>query len=601
MKKINLKQKLNALSDNPGIYIFKDKDDKIIYIGKAKNLKKRVMSYFRKTGKDLKTSKLTGNIRDFDYIITNNEMEAFLLEGTLIKQHQPHYNVLLKDDKTFPFIKITTGEQFPGVYFTRNTKEKKAVYYGPYIAEDAKIVLELIYKIFKVRQCNYNFEKKQLTRPCVFYDMHICTAPCAGLISGDNYQNSIKEVKKFLNGNYKGIIEKLQEDMRNFSLGKQYEKAAEIRDQIKAVEDVMQKQAVVLSENMNVDVIDFVRQDLNAYFCVLNVRSGRLVSRRMDVFNDVINEEDVFETYLMQYYNRNISYPDEIILRDGLSSPEIMESFFYRKKINLTFKKKDKLLDLARENILQKIRYDMGEAEKQKIRERTSQKQLDGIKKVLGLDKTPEMIDAIDVSHFSGDNIVASCVVFKNGEPEKKLYRRYKIKGTVKIDDYAAIKEVVMRRYGRMLKENAKFPDMVLIDGGIGQVNAAKQGLNMIGVENLHIIGLAKKKEEVFLPGKSKPIDVPADSRLILQKIRDEAHRFAVSFQTLLANKKLKKMTFDDIPFIGEKTRYNIYSQFKNSDELINAIETNDKRADFLTNKQKKEILNRLKGRKNEI
>ncbi|MCX8092940.1 MAG: excinuclease ABC subunit UvrC [Candidatus Goldbacteria bacterium] len=596
MKEKDLKHKLEILPEKPGVYIFKDSNGKILYIGKAKSLKKRVLSYFNKTKKDIKTDKLAEKIKDFDYIVTNNEIEAFLLEGTLVKQHKPYYNILLKDDKTFPFIKITIKEKYPGVYFTRNTKDKNAIYYGPYFADDARKVLELIYKIFKVRQCNYNFDKKKLKRPCVFYDAQLCSAPCVGFISDLEYQNLIKEVKKFLGGFYKNILKDLNKKMQQFSEDRKYEKAAEVRDEIKAIENIMQKQKVVLSEDKNVDVINYISKDRNFYFCVLNIRSGRLISKKIDVFEDIFNSEELLASYLMQYYSRNISYPDEIILPVDDINQEVINEFFKRKGIKVIFKKRDNLFDIAKENIREKIKQDEAKKAKDEIQADVIQKQLIELKNILSLVKIPQIIDAIDVSHFSGDNIVASCVVFKDGMPEKKLYRRYKIKKVEKIDDYAAIREVVMRRYSRILRENETFPDLILIDGGLGQVNAAKEGLSMLGIENINIIGLAKKNEDVFLPGQSSPINIKQDAKLLLQKIRDEAHRFAVSYQTLLANKKLKKTIFDDIPYIGEKTRYNIYSVFKDRDDLISAIEKNDKRADFLTEKQKKEILKKIKG-----
>jgi len=303
----------------------------------------------------------------------------------------------------------------------------------------------------------------------------------------------------------------------------------------------------------------------------------------------------------MQYYNRNISYPDEVLLHKGSVNENIVKEFFKKKNIILILKQRNSLLDIANKNIKERIKQEKFAIIEKKKYERFEEKQITELKNSLSLNKKPEIIDAIDISHFSGDNIVASCVVFFKGTPEKKLYRRYKIRNTEKIDDYAAIQEVIMRRYSRMMKEDEKFPDLILIDGGIGQVNAAKRGLDMTGIEDICVIGLAKKKEEVFLPGKSHPIDIPANSKLLLQKIRDEAHRFALSYQTLLANKKLKKTAFDDIPFIGEKTKYNIYSQFKDNDDLVAAIETGDSRVNFLTKKQKQEILNKLKGKKNEI
>lgn len=598
MGEINLKEKVKILPEKPGVYIFKDKYGEIIYIGKAKSLKKRVSSYFNKTEKDIKTDKLYEKIVDFDFIVTNNEMEAFLLEQTLIKQHKPHYNILLKDDKSFPYIKLTIKEKYPGIYFTRNTKDRDAIYFGPYFAEDARKVLELIYKIFKVRQCSYNFDRKKLLRPCIFYDTHLCSAPCVGYISDIEYKNSIKEAKKFLNGDYKNILKELKEQMLQYSDEREYEKAAELRDQIKAVENIMQKQVVVLSEDKNVDVIDYIYKNQRCYFGVINIRSGRLVSRKIDVFIDIINNEETFESYLMQYYNRNIFYPDTIILPYNLINKEIISEFFNKKNINVIFKKRDRLLDMVKENIEEKIKQDEFERIQEKTREEKILKQLEELKDALSMKKIPEIIDAIDVSHFSGENIVASCVVFKNGKSEKKLYRRYKIKNDKKIDDFAAIREVVLRRYSRILKENERLPDLILIDGGIGQVNSAKEALSMLGIENINLIGLAKKKEEVFLPGKFEPINVPDGGKLLLQKIRDEAHRFAILYQTLLTNKNLKKTILDDIPSIGEKTKYNIYSIFKNLEELVLAIKRKDKRVDFLTEKQKSEILKKLEGNK---
>ncbi len=594
-------KKLKTLPEKSGVYIFKDKHGRIIYIGKAKSLKNRVKSYFQGSRKDLKTSKLAQKIKDFNYIVTNNEMEAFLLEGTLVKQHQPYYNILLKDDKTYPYIRITIKEKFPGVYFTRDIKDKNAMYFGPFFSDDAKKVLQLIYKVFKVRQCKYNFDARPLPRPCIYYETKLCCAPCVRFISDGPYNDLIKQVIKFLRGDYNEILQDLSIKMKKYSDDRMYELAADIRDQINAIKNIMQKQVVVLSQDKNIDIIDFIKKDTSFYFCVLNIRSGRLVSQKIDVFYDVFDVNNAFESYLIQYYNRNISLPDEILTRKGSLNEKLLNEFFKNKNINLILKERSSLLDIANKNIKEKIKQDEFEIIEKKKQEQTEEKQIIELKKALSFNKKLEIIDAIDISHFSGENIVASCVVFRKSMPEKKLYRRYKIRNTGKIDDYAAIREVVMRRYSRMLQENEKFPDLILIDGGIGQVNAAKDGLDMIGIEDICIIGLAKKKEEVFLPGSAKPVDVPLNARLLLQKIRDEAHRFALSYQTLLANKKLKKSIFDDIPFIGEKTRYNIYSLFNDKHELIAAIEADDKRVNFLTKKQKQEILNKFKGEKNEI
>jgi excinuclease ABC subunit C len=588
------KIKLSSLPEKPGVYIFKDRAGSIIYIGKAKILKNRVRSYFQKNKKDIKTEQLVPKIADLDFIVTKNEIEAFLLESSLVKQHKPYYNILLKDDKSYPFIKINTGVKYPGVYLTRNTREKNAVYYGPFFSDDAKKVIQLIYRAFKVRQCTYEFEKKPLSRPCIYYDMGLSSAPCVRFIPDEAYMQSIKEVKSFLNGSYKKMLENLKKQMDDYSGKQLYEKAAETRDSIKAVEGIMTEQKVVGPEDGNFDVIDFIRKGGTCYFCVLSVRSGRLINKKIDIFTDTAEQEGAFELYLAQYYSRGISYPAEVILPDGAVDPEIAAEIFGGKGIKPVFKKRDSLLKMARENIEENIKQqEQIMAQKEKVKEQAGG-QVKALQKSLAMAKPPDVIDAIDISHHHGDNMVASCVVFKGGVPDKNFYRRYRIKTVKKIDDYDSIREVVMRRYGRMLKEGAEFPDLVLIDGGIGQVNAAKEALGMIGVENIEIIGLAKREEQVFKPGANKPVPVTEKARFLLQRVRDEAHRFALSYHTLLANKKMKKTLFDGIPFIGEKAKYEIYKSFNGADELLRAIETNDKKVSFLNKKQKQSIMQSL-------
>lgn len=588
------KTKLSSLPEKPGVYLFKDAEGKIIYIGKAKALKHRVKSYFQKGKKDIKTEKLVPKIRDFDFIVTKTEIEAFLLESSLVKQHKPYYNILLKDDKSYPFIKIT-NEKYPGVYLTRITREKNAVYYGPYYADDAKKVLQLIYRAFKARQCTYEFDNKALTRPCIYYDTGVCSAPCVRFITDEAYLQSIREVKNILNGNYKKMLENLKKEMDGFSAKQNYEKAAEARDAIKAVEGIMIEQKVVEMEDKNIDVVDYIFRDGAYFFCVLSIRSGRLINKKIDEFTDAAEQEGAFELYLSQYYSRGISYPEEVILPQEKTDAALADEVFKGKGITAVYKKRDNLLKMALENIEERIKQ-AGKAKEQK--EKAMEKyagQIKLLQKDLGMKKPPLVIDCMDISHHHGENTVASCVVFNAGGPDKNNYRRYKIKTVHKIDDFDSMREVVMRRYGRMLKEDGKFPDLILIDGGIGQVNAAKEALDLVGVENIEIIGLAKREERVYKPGKNKPVTLSDGARFLLMRVRDEAHRFALSYQTLLANKKMKETLFDDIDSIGEKTRYEIYKIFKDKDDLVNALLSGDDRTGFLNKKQKSAILNKLR------
>ncbi len=583
-------EKLKRLPEAPGVYLLKNKSGDIIYIGKAKVLKNRVKSYFQKGKKDLKTEVLSEQIFDFDYIITKNEFEAFLLENTLIKQHKPKYNILLKDDKSFPYLKLTIKDKYPGLYLVRETKSKSAVYFGPYFAGDAKKFLEIIYKIFKIRQCKIDL-KKPLSRPCIYYNTGICFAPCVRFISDSAYKVSVENVIKFLRGSYKETIEILKNKMNKYSEKQEYEKAAQMRDYIKVIENIMNEQKVVLNKEKDMDVINYLFSDNHYYFGVLKVRSGRLINKEIMVFKDLPENESPVEIFLMQYYARNIDVPLEILLPDKSASPFIAK-FFRKENIKVVYKKRDALLDIAMQNILDREKQEK-EIENKELK---FTNQVVELQKSLNLTKIPEIIDGIDISHFSGLNTVGSCVVLKNGIPDKSLYRRYKIKEVRLSDDYSAIKEVIQRRYSKIKNENSKLPDLILIDGGLGQVNIAKEELRKLNLD-IPVVGLAKKEESVYIPYNNKPVFITDDALLLLKRIRDEAHRFALSYQTKITMKKFKKSILDDLSFIGEKTKYRIYNEFKNLDELLDAIKDNKKEISFLTKKQKDILLEILKKR----
>lgn len=586
------KNKLSALPDKPGVYQYKDAAGKIIYIGKAKSLKKRVASYFNNTRKDIKTEKMVSLISDMDFIVTKTEIEAFILENSLIKEHKPKYNILLKDDKSYPFIKITTSDPYPGVYVTRILKDKKSQYFGPYYALEAKRVVQAIYRVFKVRQCTYDL-KKPLKRPCVYYDTGVCTAPCVRFISDEAYMESIKEVKKFLNGAYKGVIEELKKQMREYSAAKKYEQAAEARDAIAAVEEIQKQQAVITAEDKNIDVINSLYKNGRYYFCVLNVRSGRLISKKISSFAEMPQQESALETFLLQYYAQQSYFPEQAIMPAGSADEELLTAVFKGKDTKPVFKKRDPLLQMALENIEEKIKQDEAGEKAKQAKDKVMVAQMEALKEALSLEKLPVVIDGIDISHLHGENKVGSCVVFRDGKPDKNGYRRYKINTVAGIDDFASVAEVVGRRYGKMRDE--EMPDLIMIDGGIGQVNAAKEALEKLDVYP-EVIGLAKREELVYKPYENTGIKLPEQARFLLQRVRDEAHRFAVSYQFLLANKKMKVSLFDGVASVGDKTKQMIYNDFRDSEEFLAELEKDSERVKFLNKKQKTELLKKLKS-----
>lgn len=585
------KDKLKALPQKPGVYIFKNSAGDTIYIGKAKVLRDRVGSYFGGSKKDLKTQIMASLVIDMDYVVTKNELEAFLLENSLIKEYKPKYNILLKDDKSYPYIKVTK-EKYPGVYVTRMTDDKNALYFGPYYALETKRVVRAIYSIFKARQCTYSFDEKPLKRPCVFYDSGVCLAPCIRHVTDAEYSGMIKEVIDFLNGSYDAVKEKLSVLMSQYSAAQKYEQAAEARDAIKAIDEISIQQKVVGLEKTECDVFDFAYQNGTYYFCVLNIRRGRLINKKTDVFENTAKSDNAYETYLAQYYSAGRMLPEEIVIRKGAADTEVLiNGVFSGKKIKLSERVRDSLLSMAAENIHEKIKQDEKAKESRHKSSGEFLKQLEALKTELKLEKLPQVIDGLDISHLHGENTVASCVVFSNGAPDKKNYRRYKIKTVHKIDDFDSMREVVMRRYGKMIQENINFPDLILIDGGIGQVNAAKEALLLVGAEDVSVIGLAKREELVFFPGKNEGIALSDAARFPLMRVRDEAHRFAITYQMTLSDKKLIKSVFDDIPGIGEKTKREIYTVFGTKEELLKAVESNDEKAKFLNKKQKEEII----------
>ncbi len=509
-----MKTILTKIPHEPGCYIYKDSKDNIIYVGKALDLRKRVSSYLNRNT-DPKTKMLVSQIKDVDFIVTDNEKEALILENNLIKKHQPKYNINLKDAKRYAYIQVT-DEKFARLLLARKRIDKGR-FYGPFVsAAERDYVLELLRKIFSIRTC-----KRMPKKACLRHHIGLCHAPCIGKISTEEYDKKMKKVEMVLKGNTKELIFLLDSEMKEYSRKKMFENAARLRDQISALEHLSEKQAMERSRRYDEDIVSYIVREGKAYLMLFNVRQGVLLNKNEFVF-DYMN--DFFEDFLLQYYESNKDRKQVIIPYD--ISPGL-EQFLLEKKIEIVIPKqgvKKKLLLLVDKNIESAFfgREDL----------------LKDVQKKLKLEKA-NVIECFDVSHLSGSSTVGSMVQFRNGMPDKSNYRRFRIKTVSGIDDFSAIKEIVYRRYARLKKENKDMPDLVIIDGGKGQLKSALSALESAGVK-IPVISIAKREEEIYFPGLSYPLRLKEKDKVLLfiRSVRDEAHRFAIKYQRMLQDKK---------------------------------------------------------------
>lgn len=502
---------LSNIPIQSGCYLFKNSSGAIIYIGKAKNLKKRVSSYFQKKDYEPKTKQLVSLIKDIDFIVTKNEIEALVLENNLIKKHKPKYNIDLKESKKYAFIEIT-NEEFPRLLVARD-KNVKGKLFGPFVsAQSRDYILNFLRQTFKIRTCKILPKKK-----CIRYDIGLCTAPCINKISKKEYSENIKSIQEILNGKISNVLKELQQKMKSFSEKKKYEKAILLREQISAIKGLHEKQMVERQKKYNEDVINYIVRDNKIYIIVFNVHLGVLESKEEFVFDKT---QDFFEEFLARYYSNN-PIPKEIIIPQKVDKN--LEEYFRKiskKKVSFVVPiKGDKklLLDLVKQNI--------------EASNFSEEKKLNELKNKLNLQEIPNVIECFDISHLSGEEIVGSMVQFRGGLPDKRNYRKFKVKTVTGIDDFASIKEIVYRRYYRIVKEKTELPNLIVIDGGRGQLNFALKALDELGLK-IPTIGLAKREEEIYMPnGEILRIDKKNIGLLLLIRIRDEAHRFAVKFQ----------------------------------------------------------------------
>ncbi|MFA5102563.1 MAG: excinuclease ABC subunit UvrC [Candidatus Thermoplasmatota archaeon] len=512
---------LRSLPANPGCYLFRDVQRTIIYIGKAKNLRKRIKSYFQKKETDPKTHSLLKVIDSVEFFITDTEVEALILENTLIKKHQPKYNINLKDAKTYAFIQLT-DEQFPRLQIARQ-KQETGAYFGPFIsALERDHVLQFLNRTFALRTC-----RKMPKKACLRYHLQLCTAPCIGAISPENYTKNIRNVRLILSGKSTELLKKLRQEMTKKSQAFDYEHALLLRNQITAIQHLQEQQKMQRQQTCNEDVIHYLLRDGTVYLMLFNIYKGTLSTKNEFVFAAT---PDFLEEFIVQYYSEN-PIPAEVIVPEKLS--ESLPTFLTkkrRKKTRIIAPKKGvkkQLLDLVLKNI--EITF-FGDLSK-----------IESLQHALNLPEPPQVIECFDISHLSGTSMVGSMVQYRNGKPDKTNYRRFRIRTVEGIDDVAAIAEVVRRRYYRLQQEHAPFPQLIIIDGGIGQLNSAVQQLERVGV-NVPIIAIAKHFEALYLPGQPQSLLLGKKEKalLFIREIRDEAHRFAIAYNRLLRKKELR-------------------------------------------------------------
>lgn len=591
---MNIQDKLKLLPDKPGVYLMKNADGDIIYVGKAVLLKNRVRSYFQSShGHSPKVRAMVAQIEDFEYIITDSEVEALILECNLIKKHRPRYNVRLKDDKSYPYLKLTVNEEFPRLFMTRRVVRDGARYYGPYTNAGAvHETLRILKQIFPLRSCKKK-EVERHKRPCLNFHIKKCVGPCAGQISQEDYSRMIKEVALFLEGRQEELIKQLEAKMQEASARMEFEKAALYRDQARALRAVVEKQKIVMADLTDQDYIGFARSGDLGCASVFFLRGGKLLGREHYILEGVSvdSEEELISNFLKQYYTQVEYIPKELLVSVLPEEHRLIEEWLAgRRGSKVTVKvpqrgDKAKLVKMVENNAAEELERHKLEIEKARAR---TEGALLGLEEYLDLPRLPRRIECYDISNIQGKESVGSMVVMEDGKPKNSEYRRFRIKTVEGPNDFASMQEVIGRRFGRakeefeaieagkMDPEKAKFtkmPDLVIIDGGKGQLSAAREVMHKLGFGVIPTFGLAKEEELLFTEGRPDPIVLPRDSEALymLQRIRDEAHRFAITYHRKLRGKSSLKSTLDDIPGIGVKRRKAIMSHFRSFDKLLKA------------------------------
>ena len=609
MENFNIQEELKKLPGKPGVYLMHDEKDAIIYVGKAISLKNRVRQYFQSSrNKGAKIEQMVTHISRFEYIVTDSELEALVLECNLIKEHRPKYNTMLMDDKTYPFIKVTVNEPFPRVMMARRMKKDKAKYFGPYTSAGAvKDTIELIRKLYHIRSCNRSLPKDiGKERPCLNYHIHQCYAPCQGYISREEYRKSIDEVVRFLNGNYDPILKELEEKMLDASENLEFEKAIEYRELLASVQKIAQKQKITDTAGDDRDIIAMASEGEDAVVQVFFIRGGRLIGR--DHFYLKIAENDtkseILSSFIKQFYAGTPYIPAELMLPEEIEDQEIIEEWLTTRrehKVRLRIPKKgtkEKLVELAQKNAQMVLKNDKERLKREEGRTIGAVKELE---KILGLTGIIRM-EAYDISNTSGFDSVGSMIVYEHGKPKRNDYRKFKIKSVQGPDDYASMNEVLTRRFEHGLRERQDesetggfqaFPDLIMMDGGRGQVNIALEVLEKL---NLHIpvCGMVKddnhRTRGLYFNNVELPIDRNSECFRLITRIQDEAHRFAITFHRQLRSKGQVHSILDDIPGVGPARRKDLMRSFENIEAIRNATVDDLKELPSMNEKSAQEV-----------
>ena len=588
-EKPDIRSLVSVLPDNPGVYLFYNENETVIYVGKAKNLKKRVSSYFIKTPENGKTRVLVKKISDIKHIVVETEEDALLLENNLIKKYQPRYNILLKDDKSFPWI-VIKNEPYPRVFQTRNVIRDGSTYFGPYTSVGmVRTLLDLFRHLYPLRTCNYNLSKENIAKKkykvCLEYHIGNCKAPCIGKYAEDSYNENIRQIKDILKGNISSVIKYLKDLMEAYVTDLEFEKAEEIRKRLESLKNYQSKSTVVNPKMNDVDVFSFIEDDTAGYVNYIRVINGAIIQSHTMEFRKKLNEsaDEILQMAISETKNRSQHIAKEILV-PFIPSVALSGSRFLVPKIG----DKKKLLDLSERNVkyyrLEKLK--QAANSKKLTRE---QRILSTMKDDLRLKELPVHIECFDNSNIQGHYPVAACVVFKNAKPSKKDYRHFNIKTVEGINDFASMEEVVYRRYKRLLDEQQPLPQLIIIDGGKGQLGAAMNALRKLDLhQKISVIGIAKRLEELFYPGDPVPLylDKNSETLKVIQNLRNEAHRFGITFHRNKRSADFTKSQLENIPGVGEKTVKALYKKFRSFNKIKEA-----------TKEELTELLGRSKGK----
>jgi excinuclease ABC subunit C len=565
MKTEQLKERLKNVPLKPGVYMYKDQAGQVIYVGKAKALRQRMRSYFQSADRlHPKVRAMMGRVDDFDFIVTNSEVEALILENNLIKAYQPRYNIDLRDDKTYPYLKISMAEPYPRVYITREKKDKVSRYFGPYTdVASLKETLRLLTSLFPLRTCK---TLRPLNRPCLNRDLKKCLAPCTGQVSKEEYLQMVEQIIAFLEGDSREVLKAKEAEMKEAAHNLEFEKAARLRDQINAIRKISETQKAHLQSPWNLDLIGIIVGEKDSLASVFKIRSGKIMAKDTFWLNRPTgqDEAELMAQFLRRYYTDNEDIPKELIVSSLPAEQELIEEWLHSvtgHKVSIKVPQrgdKRSLLDMMMENahLLFQERYE-AESRQQAV--------LIHLSKMLELPVVPERIECYDISHLGGQETVASMVVFTQGVPDGSAYRRFKIKQDQN-DDFASMRETLRRRFRQAQQQNPAFlpePDLIVIDGGLGQVNAVQAVLDELGVE-IPLVSLAEKNEEIYQPHRSEPLVLPRrdEGLRLLQRLRDEAHRFAVEYNRQRRTRRMTSSALDHIEGVGPQRRRALLKEF---------------------------------------